>query len=120
MTTIYTTVCHNGMTGKALFFSGEVVAEKLSNSSLLAQQLPRAQFRMWPLEAPSSLCVTSSQSLIMAELKLQHEVEPEVLNGDIENEEREDTDPSESAKKKRRKKKKNKAIAPGKTHDNAS
>lgn len=57
-----------------------------------------------------------SQSLIMAELQLQHEVEPQLLNGDDLNEEREDADTSESLKKKRRKKKRNKASAPGKRH----
>lgn len=53
----------------------------------------------------------------MAEVELQHELEPEVLNGDVDNEEREDAEPSESAKKKRRKKKKNKAPGPGEIHD---
>lgn len=57
-----------------------------------------------------------SQSLIMAELPLQHEVEPQLLNGNDLNEEREDADASESVKKKRRKKKRNKATAPGKRH----
>lgn len=52
----------------------------------------------------------------MAELQLQHEVEPQLLNGDDMNEEREDADASESVKKKRRKKKRNKITAPGKRH----
>ena len=52
----------------------------------------------------------------MAELQLQHEVEPQLLNGDDLNEEREDADTSESLKKRRRKKKRNKASAPGKRH----
>ena len=52
-----------------------------------------------------------SQSLIMAELQLQREVEPQLLNGD---EEREDADASESVKKKRRKKKRSKTSATGK------
>lgn len=56
----------------------------------------------------------TSQSLIMAEL--QHEVEPQLLNGDDFNEEREDADASESVKKKRRKKKRNKATVAGKRH----
>lgn len=55
-----------------------------------------------------------SQSLIMAEL--QNEVEPQLLNGDDFNEEREDADASESVKKKRRKKKRNKTTALGKRH----
>lgn len=57
-----------------------------------------------------------SQSLIMAELQPQHEVEPQLLNGDDLNEEREDADAPESVKKKRRKKKRNKTAAPGKRH----
>lgn len=56
----------------------------------------------------------TSQSLIMAELQLQHEVQPQLLNGDDLNEEREDADATESVKKKRRKKKRNKTSAPGK------
>lgn len=56
------------------------------------------------------------QSLIMAEPQLQHEVEPQLLNGDDLNEEREEADASESVKKKRRKKKRNKTTAPGKRH----
>ncbi len=52
----------------------------------------------------------------MAELQLQHEVEPQLLNGDDLNEEREDADAPESVKKKRRKKKRNKTTASGKRH----
>lgn len=62
----------------------------------------------------------TSQSLIMAELQLQHEVEPQLLNGDDLTEEREDADASESVKKKRRKKKRNKTTAPGERHHFAS
>lgn len=57
-----------------------------------------------------------SQSLIMAELELQREVEHQLLNGDDLNEERDDVDASESVKKRRRKKKRNKNTAPGKRH----
>lgn len=46
----------------------------------------------------------------------QSEVEPQLLNGDDFNEDREDADASESVKKKRRKKKRNKTSAPGKRH----
>ncbi|KAM4573372.1 methionine aminopeptidase 2-like isoform 1-T1 [Odontesthes bonariensis] len=52
-----------------------------------------------------------SQSPIMAELQPQGEVEPQLLNGDDLNEEREDVDASESVKRKRRKKKRNKTAA---------
>ncbi|XP_064865970.1 methionine aminopeptidase 2-like [Oncorhynchus nerka] len=77
-------------------------------------------FRICPLEAPSSSCVTSFLPLIMAELEtMQSELEaPEVLNGDAgENEEKEYEEPSESGKKKRRKKKKNKTAAPAGTNE---
>ncbi|KAM4573373.1 methionine aminopeptidase 2-like isoform 2-T2 [Odontesthes bonariensis] len=47
----------------------------------------------------------------MAELQPQGEVEPQLLNGDDLNEEREDVDASESVKRKRRKKKRNKTAA---------
>uniref|UniRef100_UPI0037E992E6 methionine aminopeptidase 2-like isoform X1 n=1 Tax=Semicossyphus pulcher TaxID=241346 RepID=UPI0037E992E6 len=59
----------------------------------------------------------TSQSLIMAELQLQHEVQPQLLNGDDLNEEREDADASESVKKKRRKKKRNKTTAQAGTNE---
>ncbi|TKS73637.1 Methionine aminopeptidase 2 [Collichthys lucidus] len=58
-----------------------------------------------------------SQSLIMAELELQREVEHQLLNGDDLNEEREDVDASESVKKRRRKKKRNKNTAPAGTNE---
>uniref|UniRef100_A0AAQ5YAR3 Methionine aminopeptidase 2 n=1 Tax=Amphiprion ocellaris TaxID=80972 RepID=A0AAQ5YAR3_AMPOC len=58
-----------------------------------------------------------SQSLIMAELQPQHEVEPQLLNGDDLNEEREDADASESVKKKRRKKKRSKTTASAGTNE---
>ncbi|KAI4825976.1 hypothetical protein KUCAC02_021635 [Chaenocephalus aceratus] len=51
----------------------------------------------------------------MAELQLQREVEPQLLNGDDLNEERKDADASESVKKRRRKKKRNKTPAPAET-----
>uniref|UniRef100_A0A3Q3JE53 Methionine aminopeptidase 2 n=1 Tax=Monopterus albus TaxID=43700 RepID=A0A3Q3JE53_MONAL len=54
-----------------------------------------------------------SQLLVMAELQLQHEVEPQLLNVDSLDEDREYSDASESIKKKRRKRKKKKTIAPG-------
>lgn len=50
----------------------------------------------------------------MAELQFQAEVEPQLLNGDDLNEEREEADASESVKKKRRKKKRSRTTAPGK------
>lgn len=52
----------------------------------------------------------------MAELQFQAEVEPQLLNGDDLNEEREEADASESVKKKRRKKKRSRITAPGKEH----
>lgn len=61
-----------------------------------------------------------AQPRIMAELHPPREVEPQLLNGDDLNEEREDADTSESLKKKRRKKKRNKATAAGKRHHYAS
>ncbi|XP_064784942.1 methionine aminopeptidase 2-like [Oncorhynchus masou masou] len=75
---------------------------------------------MWPLEAPSSLCVTSFRTRMMAELEIvQPEPEaPEVLNGDAdENEAKEDAEPSETGKKKRRKKKKKKTAVPAGTNE---
>lgn len=50
----------------------------------------------------------------MAELQFQAEVEPQLLNGDDLNEEREEADASESVKNKRRKKKRSRTTAPGK------
>lgn len=57
-----------------------------------------------------------SRSLIMAELQLQHEVDPQLLNGGDLNEEKEDADAPESVKKKRRKKKRSRTSAPGERH----
>lgn len=58
----------------------------------------------------------TSQSPIMAELQLQQEVEPQLLNWDDFIAAREDAESSESVKKKRRKKKRNKTTAPGERH----
>ncbi|XP_036963187.1 methionine aminopeptidase 2-like isoform X1 [Acanthopagrus latus] len=58
-----------------------------------------------------------SRSLIMAELQLQHEVEPQLLNGGDLNEEKEDADAPESVKKKRRKKKRSRTSAPAGTNE---
>lgn len=96
--------------------SGQVVAQRLSNGSLLAQ-LPPAHFSALTTGGSQQLMRHFiSQSLIMAELQLQHEVEPQLLNGGDLNEEREDAEASESVKKKRRKKKRSKTSAPGERH----
>lgn len=110
-------VCAPRDRGEIVFLhSGQVVAQRLPNSSLLAQ-LPPAHFSALTTGGSQQLMRHFiSQSLIMAELQLQHEVEPQLLNGDDLTEEREDADTSESVKKKRRKKKRNKTAAPGKRH----
>uniref|UniRef100_A0A3P8RW57 Methionine aminopeptidase 2 n=1 Tax=Amphiprion percula TaxID=161767 RepID=A0A3P8RW57_AMPPE len=98
-------------------YSGQVVAHRLSNSSLLAQQ-PPAHFSALTTGGSQQLMRHFiSQSLIMAELQPQHEVEPQLLNGDDLNEEREDADASESVKKKRRKKKRSKTTASAGTNE---
>ncbi|XP_034001915.1 methionine aminopeptidase 2-like [Trematomus bernacchii] len=97
--------------------SGQVVARRLSNGSLLAQ-LPPAHFSALTTGGSQQFMRHfTSQSLIMAELQLQREVEPQLLNGDDLNEERKDADASESVKKRRRKKKRNKTPAPAGTNE---
>ena len=93
---------------------GQVVARRLPNSSLLAQPLS-AHFSA-PTTGGSQQLMRHfiPQSLIMAEPEPQHQVEPQLLNGDDLNEEREDADAPESVKRKRRKKKRSKTAAPGK------
>ncbi|KAM9754808.1 methionine aminopeptidase 2-like isoform 2-T2 [Menidia menidia] len=80
-------------------------------SSLLAH-LPPAHFTALTTGGSQQLMRHFiSQSPIMAEPQPQGEVEPQLLNGDDLNEEREDVDASESVRRKRRKKKRNKTPA---------
>jgi len=86
----------------------------LSNSSLLAQ-IPPAHFGALTTGGSQQFMRHFiSESLIMAEL--QRDGEPQLLNGDVLKEEREDPEAPEIVKKKRRKKKRNKTTAPGKRH----
>lgn len=109
-------VCSLGQRRIVFPHSGQVVAWWLSNSSLLAQ-LPPAHFYALTTGGSQQLMRHFiSRSLIMAELQPRQEVEPELLNGDDLNEDREDADTSESVKRKRRKKKRSKTSASGKRH----
>ncbi|KAG7221097.1 hypothetical protein INR49_017538 [Caranx melampygus] len=91
-------------------YSGQVIARRLSNSSSLVQLPPALFSALTTGGSPQLMRHFISQSLIMAEV--QHEVEPQLLNGDDFNEEREDADAPESVKKRRRKKKRSRTTAP--------